>query len=243
MLLLTSKFSELSDWYLVFSEFPGLGNDSIARFIKVSDSIDALSNHTLRGNAMGVFQSNLSLWQILARQGEIPAAQLNASWLQTMEPFASVTSGAQLFEAGHTSLKTLATVASGKPDLSQGEFIELLAGPNQPSPEAQRIRGEIATRMRTVLDDQRLVSLDTLFSLDDGLSEIASGKPASSNFLSQATELKQFELPRPIFTESEKTEWAPGVYANRHARVTGTCRHYQNFQVARRPRPGRSRAW
>jgi hypothetical protein len=34
-----------------------------------------------------------------------------------------------------------------------------------------------------------------------------------------ASELREFELPRPIFTESEKTEWAPGVYANRHAEL------------------------
>ena len=32
-----------------------------------------------------------------------------------------------------------------------------------------------------------------------------------------ANELREFELPRPIFTQSEKSEWAPGVYANRHA--------------------------
>ena len=52
--------------------------------------------------------------------------------------------------------------ASGKSDLSQGEFIELLAGPPQQSAEGQRIRQEMAGRMRAVLDDQRLVSLDTL---------------------------------------------------------------------------------
>ncbi len=219
VVLLTRKFSELSSWYLVFSEFPSLSNDSIARFVRVSDSIDAISDHTLRGNAMGVFQANLGLWQILARQGEIAAAQLNGSWQQAMTPFVSVTSSAQLFEAGHTSTRALMTAASGKPDLSQSEWIELLAGPTQQSPEGQRIRDEIATRIRTVLDDQRLVSLDTLFSLGAGLTQMEAGTPATSAFISEAAELKQFELPRPIFTESEKTEWAPGVYANRHAQL------------------------
>ena len=40
-----------------------------------------------------------------------------------------------------------------------------------------------------------------------------------STMLPLANELREFELPRPIFTESEKTEWAPGVYANRHAEL------------------------
>ena len=71
VLLLATKFSQLSNWYLVFSEFPNLNDASITQFVKVTDAIDAIHDHSLRGNAMGVFQANLGLWQILARQGEI----------------------------------------------------------------------------------------------------------------------------------------------------------------------------
>jgi hypothetical protein len=111
------------------------------------------------------------------------------------------------------------TAASGKADLSQGELIELLAGPPQESPEGQRMRQEMAGRMRAVFDDQRLVPLDTLLTLGDGLTQMAAGAPAGSTLIPLANELRQFELPRPIFTQSEKTEWAPGVYANRHAEL------------------------
>jgi hypothetical protein len=109
--------------------------------------------------------------------------------------------------------------ASGKADLSQGELIELLAGPPQQSPEGQRMRQEMAGKIRAVLEDQRLVPLDTLFALSDGLTRMSEGKPASTNLIPLANELREFELPRPIFTSSEKTEWAPGVYANRHAEL------------------------
>ena len=217
VLLLANKFSQLSGWYLVFSEFPSLNDESIAQFVKVADTIDAVSNHSLRGNAMGVFQANLGLWQILARQKEISPAQLNPSWQQAIAPFVAVGSPAQLFDAGHASLKTLMLAAGGRADLSQREFVELLAGPPQDSPEGQRIRHELAAKMRAVLEDQRLVSLDTLFSLGDGLSRMSGGAPASSTLIAEANELRQFELPRPIFTESERTERMPGVYANRHA--------------------------
>jgi hypothetical protein len=219
VLLLASKFSQLSNWYLVFAEFPELNDASLTRFVKVADSVDGISNHSLRGNAMGMFQANLGIWQILARQGEIRTADLNQTWLQTIEPFAAVNSLAQLFDAGQASLKTVMVAAGGKADLSQAELIELLAGPPQGTPEGQRMRDEMAAKMRAVLDDQRLVSLDTLFALGDGLNRMADGKPAGANLLPLAKELREFELPRPIFTESEKTEWAPGVYANRHAEL------------------------
>jgi hypothetical protein len=218
-LLLASKFSELSNWYLVFSEFPDLNDDSIAKFVKVTNAIDAIHDHSLRGNAMGIVQANLGLWQILARQGEIRGNDLNPSWQAAIAPFAAVDSAPRLFDAGHASLGTLMMAAAGKGDLSQGELLDLLAGPPQDSPDGQRVRQEMAAKLRAVLDDQRLVSLDTLFTLGDGLTRMASGAPAGSTMLPLANELRQFELPRPIFTESEKTEWAPGVYANRHTEL------------------------
>ena len=112
--LLASKFSQLSNWYLVFSEFPDLDDTSIARFVKVADAVDGISNHSLRGNAMGMFQANLGIWQILARQGEIRNADLNQSWQQAIAPFAAVDSLPQLFDAGQASLKTVVLAASGK---------------------------------------------------------------------------------------------------------------------------------
>ena len=104
----------------------------------------------------------------LARQGEIRGADLNQSCQQAIAPFAAVDSFAQLFDAGHASLKTVMLAAGGKNDLSQGELIELMAGPPQESAEGQRMRQEMAGEVRVVLEDQRLVSLDTLFSLGDG---------------------------------------------------------------------------
>jgi hypothetical protein len=218
VLLLARKFPQLSNWYLVFSEFSELDDSSITQFVKVADTIDGVHDHSLRGNSMGMLQANLGIWQILARQGEIPSAELNRSWQQAIAPFNGVNSLAQLFDAGQGSLKVV-MAASGKPDLSQGGLIELLAGPPQATAEGQRMREEIAVRMRNVLEDQRLVSLDTLFTLGDGLNKMAAGAPAGANLLPLANELREFELPRPIFTESEKTEWAPGVYANRHAEL------------------------
>ena len=34
-----------------------------------------------------------------------------------------------------------------------------------------------------------------------------------------AGELREFEMPRPIFSSGERTQWATGVYNNRHTEL------------------------
>jgi hypothetical protein len=217
--LLASRFQRFGSWYMLFSEFPELTDESIARFMNVADSIGGISNQTLRGNAVGAFQANIGLWQILARQGEIPKAELNNSWLSVVGPFSKVGSPAELFDVTRSSLSNMLVAASGKPNVTQEELVEMLAGPPQQGAESQRAHQEIADRIRNVLEDQRLVALDTLFALGDGLSSMGQGSPAPANMLSLAGELREFEMPRPIFTNNEKITWAPGVYSTHHAEL------------------------
>jgi hypothetical protein len=216
--LLASKFAQFNNWYLVFSEFPDLTDESATRFVTVADSIDHISNESLRGNTLGALQANIGLWQILARQGEIPTTELNASWQKMIDPFAKISSTPQLFDSARSSLGVL-LVAAGQPNTSPSGIVDLLAGPRQDTPDGQRVHQELARRIRSVLEDQHLVSLDTLFALSDGLNDMAQGKPANSDMLSLAGELREFEMPRPIFTASEKIDWAPRVYTTHHAEL------------------------
>ena len=75
---------------------------------------------------------------------------------------------------------------------------------------------ELVHRIKAIMDGQRLVTLDTLFALGIGLDEMAQGKPADSAIVPLAGQLREFEMPRPIFSRSERTEWAAGIYNNRH---------------------------
>ncbi|MBS1798514.1 MAG: hypothetical protein JSS95_01675 [Acidobacteria bacterium] len=217
--LLAARFQRFGSWYMLFSEFPELTDESIARFMNVADAIGGISNQTLRGNAIGAFQANIGLWQILARQGEIPRAELNNSWLSMVGPFSKIGSPPELFDVTRLSLSNMLVAAAGKPNVTQDELVEMLAGPQQQGSEAQRAHQEIAGRIRNVLEDQRLVSLDTLFALGDGLNAMGQGSTAPSNMLSLAGELREFEMPRPIFTNNEKITWAPGVYSTHHAEL------------------------
>jgi hypothetical protein len=215
--LLANKYAKFSDQYLIFSEFPDLDNGSIVRFLAIAEGLDRIRDQDLRGNAMGTLQSNVGLWQILVRQGEIPKESLNGAWQQVIAPFAGISSATQLFDAGRVSLRGLLEATTGKPSCSQDEIIDLLAGPQQSSPEARQVHEELAKKLRADLDGQRLVSVDTILALGQELDNAARTGSAGAVATPLAGELREFQMPRPIFSRSEKTEWAAtGAYDDRH---------------------------
>ena len=216
---IAGRYAQYASWYQVFTEFPALDDASITRFIQVADTMEHTQPRMLRGNAEGSFQAALGLWQILARQGQIPEAQQNASWMKVINGFANVTSAPQLFDASRQSLSDILAAAGASPNATESEMVDMLAGPQPSSPEATRIHAEIAARIGSVLEDQRLVSLDTLFALNDGLKELADKKSSPDSLISLAGELREFDLPRPIFTKSEKISWAPAIYTDHHAEL------------------------
>lgn len=216
--LLARKFEEFSDQYRIFSEFPELSNESIALFLNVAQGLNNLPSG-VRGNAFGTFQANVGIWQILARQGQISNSDLSDSWQHVVKPFASIHTAPQLYDAGRASLAEIFQFSTGKSRGSQDEIIDLLAGPAQSTAEGKQMHREVAGRIRAVLDDQRLVSLDTLMMLGDALSEKAHGRQPEDYLIRLAGETREFEMPQPIFTSGERAEWAAGIYNNHHTDV------------------------
>jgi len=214
--LMAAKFAQFRNQYSMFSEFPELSDASITAFLTTAEALNKVPDHTLRGNAMGIFEANVALWQIMARQGEIPVSTRDASWQGMIKPFSHLSSSAQLFDAGRSSLGHLLRAATGDSKGSQDVIVDLIAGPRQTNSEGQRIHREMAERIRAVLDDQRLVSLDTLLALGDGLTPTPQGIPAGDTLLPLAEQLGEFQMPRPIFTNSERTTFTAGSYNNHH---------------------------
>jgi hypothetical protein len=214
------RFREFDSWYTIFAEFPGLVDASIDQFIETADKIDKISNPALRTNALGAFQAEVSMWQIFARQGQISEQDLNSSWQKIVKSFTTANSNTQLFEASHIALQSLvAAAAAGETHVSESLLVDLLAGPAQNTPDGKRAHQQLARRIQSVIDDQRLVSIDTLIGLYEGLDDAAKGKSPADQLLPLAAELREFEMPRPIFTGNERAAWAPVVYTNRHAEL------------------------
>ena len=217
--LLGDKYSQYGNQYALFSEFNGLDNTAITRFLTVAGNIDRIKDRILRAETIGTLQANIGLWQIVARQGQIAKAGLSESWQRMISPFVTIASSGQLFDAGRNSLGEILRAAAGRPNVSEGEIIALLAGPAQSSAEGQQVRQAMIARIRSVLDDQRLVSLDTLFALADGLNQNQQGQSGNEALVQQAGELRAFEMPRPLFTTRERAAWASRFFYNQHAQL------------------------
>jgi hypothetical protein len=233
--LLADKFAKFNDQYLIFSEFRDLDDQSITRFLAVGEALDRIPDRTVRANAIGILQANIGLWEILARQGEIPSATLNDSWQRLLSPFSHASNPTQIFDAGRASLAEIVRDASGATNASENELIALLAGPEQSSADGRQVRQLLANRMRAVMESQRLASLDTLFSLANGLNRLSEGKTTAEALVPLANELREFEMPRPMFTSRERTAWAGGLYDNRQTELKTGRTLVQIVQSPRSP--------
>ncbi|MFZ1011613.1 MAG: hypothetical protein WAN65_32555 [Candidatus Sulfotelmatobacter sp.] len=213
--LMCLKFAGFSDPYRIFTEFPQLSDTSIVLFLEIAERSEKIPEPA-RGDALGLIQANVGIWQILARQGQIPTLQLDETWRRVLKPFAEVRSEGQVYDAGRLSLAQWFHAVTGSPSISQDEIVELLAGPPQSTAEGKKIHRELADKIRSVLDGQRLVSLDTLIPLGDALKQKADGAKPEEYLVHMAGELHEFQMPQPIFTSSERTQWAPTFYSTHH---------------------------
>src|SRR6266516_3010144 len=104
-----------------------------------------------------------------------PTLDCGKSWpVKGKSPVQSSTNrGRQL---SHPSANSPHPLSFSKPTATHDELIELLAGPHEAGREGQRVHEEIAKGIRPVMDGQRLVSLDTLLALDQGLADMARGE-------------------------------------------------------------------
>jgi len=234
--LLAMNFVKYKDHYLAFAEFNHLNDQSITLFVNTAEAIDRIPNSTLRAEAAGLFQAQSSLWQILARQGQIPAADQNNSWQAVLQPFANTPSFPALYDATRTSLTELMRAAGGKSHLSQDAIIELVAGPPPTSPQRAQMRDEIANRIRLVLEAQRLVSLDTLVALGDGLPLVAQGNAKAETLFPLAQELREFEMPKPIFSTGEKITWTYTHFGDMHTQAEMDTNIDQVLRAPRDPK-------
>jgi hypothetical protein len=233
--LLADKFAKFNDQYLIFSEFHELDDAAIGHFLTVAEELDRIPDRTVRANAIGILQANIGLWEILARQGQIPAASLNDSWQGLLGPFSHAATSVQVYDAGRASLTEVVHDATGSSNLSENELVAVLAGPEQSSADGRQVRQLLANRMRAVMESQRLASLDTLFSLGNGLNQLSQGKTTSEALVPLANELREFEMPRPLFTNRERTAWAGGLYDNRNAELKTGRTLAQIIQSPRTP--------
>ena len=121
-----------------------------------------------------------------------------------------------------------------------GRNHQLLAGPEEGCAQAKPYAGPVANNAGSAgwpapgfsrLRCWRWGMVSTIASRQRGprLSDLAGRK------------LREFEMPRPIFTNRERTEWASGIYNNKHTDLEMRTDLAKLIRPRPRPRDGRRR--
>ena len=201
----------------IVSEDPDLSDAAILRYFDAAHAIDTLKDSTLRANEVGVFQALAGLWQILYRNREMAPGKAEEALDAITALFQkSKSSGTETFDSGRAGVEALLSacgVAAGANP--QEKLLDLLGGSLTPSdPDTHAI---LVTDLDRVFEAQKLVSLKTLFDLDDQLARMAKGeKVDAAAFNRLAVKVTDLNLPKPALSNAERLSSAFGYWVDHH---------------------------
>ncbi len=213
---LARRYHDLGAQYPILSEAPGLSEATINSFIDTADAIEGIRDPALRSDAGGTLQGLIGLWQIFLRQGALPMSQADHTLAGLLKPFEDIRGESGVFHGGETGIKLLVSATGGAGGANwQDRIVDLLAGsPKTSNPEVQTALQENLIR---VFEAQRLISLDTLFSLADNLEGISKGQKVNMALLtSAANRIAEIQLPRAALSQVERNSMAYGYWSERH---------------------------
>lgn len=214
-LRLVTAFRNYSAQYSIFTDVPTLSEASINHFLDAGAQINTIRDVLLRADTVGVFQGEVELWRILSVRDEIPRANQDSSFLKMTAPFGKLHDGGELFDAGRAGVQALLSAADTRNLTSTSkheQLIELLVGKLQNASSSQGY-SPVDSFLR-VYDAQRLVPLDSLFTLADKNGKL-EGK-ALKNFNEQLERLAESESGRSMMSAEEKNAYSVGYWSNRH---------------------------
>jgi hypothetical protein len=215
---LARMYHEYGAQYAVFSESRSLSDKSMLQFLETAEALNKIRDPLLRSDAIGSFQSLISLWQILVRQGTIPDKQADATFTGLMSGFSAIKGDRDVFDSGRNGVKLLlaaAPAASGNAAPTQERLIELLGGATV-SDHAEA-RGVVEQDIGRILEAQRIISLDTLFDLADHLEAIGKGAKLNTALVAKlAGRISEIQLPRQSLTTNERNAMGFGYWTDRH---------------------------
>lgn len=213
---LAHEYHMFGQQYAIFNDAPSVSDKTILQFLDAADAVNRMKDQGLRADTAGTLQALAGLWQIFCRQGSIAPNQADATLAGILAPFAQIHRDRDIYDAGKSGVVLLLKTA-GTSDLSlpQDHLLELLAGTSSTSDaDAQ---AQVVQDMNRILEAQRIISLNTLFQLDDHLESLAHGgklDPALINRL--ASRISEIQLPRSSLTTVEKNAFAFGYWTEKH---------------------------
>ncbi|MDP8991282.1 MAG: hypothetical protein M3N41_14525 [Acidobacteriota bacterium] len=215
---LVRDFKSLGAQYPLFAEAPSIADATILAYLDAAQRVTQIRDIALRADAAGTLQALAGFWQVFVRQRSIPPSQADSSFSALLQGFAKVQSERDVFDAGQKGIATL-LAAAGAPSTGspQDHIMDLLAGTKAGDGALSEAHTQMIQDMTRVFEAQRLVSLDTIFTLADRLEAAAAGqKPDSATLARLAGRIAEIQLPRTALNSRDRTDQSAGYWTDKH---------------------------
>ncbi len=217
--LLVQDYKTLGAQYPLFAEATSLSDATIRAYLDAANGITLIRDVPLRADAAGTLQALAGFWQVFVRQRSIQPADADGVLSALLQGFAKIQSQRDVFEAGQKGVRKLLesahAPATGSP---QDHIMDLLAGTKAAGEGAlSDAHAQMIQEMTRVFEAQRLVSLDTIFTLAERLEAAAAGQKADRAAIARlAGRIGEIQLPRSALATRERTEMSAGYWTDRH---------------------------
>jgi hypothetical protein len=202
--------------YPILAEVPSISDKHVTDFLDTSAALTDIRDQVLRADTVGSFQSLISLWQILHRQGTIAPSDAGAVFGNIIAGFAKIKNARDTFDAGRSGVKALLAATNAPDNVSpQDRLVDLLAGAAAPADSESH--SQLVQEMIRIFEAQRLISRQTLFELADNLEGVSKGGKLDSALVGKlASRIAEIQLPRAQLSSTEKNSLAFGYWTERH---------------------------
>ena len=212
---LIKEWKVLGAQYTSFAEMSELSEKSILQYLSSATALNNIGDVQLRADATGVFQSLFAIAQILNRN-QLLTTSLDAALEPTLTQIAAAKNPRDLFDASKASIKHL-LVSSGIDETAdpQAAILGLLAGASKPKDEdTHRV---IVAEMQKIFDAQRLVSLKTIFDIDENLAAPSNGGKTNVALVNRlSARIIDQQPPRSALSGAERNAMAFGYWVDKH---------------------------
>jgi hypothetical protein len=201
------------------SESPSLSDQTVIAFLDSLAEIDTINNYGRRSDIVGSQQALVSLWQILVREGHIGPQEADKSLYDISMSFKDVRRNDDaLFQATRTGVQRLLAAANVQAGADPHvALVRLLAG--RPGPGESSQHEALIERFNSLFNQQRLVSIKTLFDLADHLERVSHGESfnvAMANRLAET--ISDVRLPQSELSTAEANQIGVDNWVDRHIR-------------------------
>ncbi len=209
------SFPKHGEQFTLYNDSPDLNEDTIAAHLDAMADLDKIGNLQRRADSIGMLQAQLSIWQVLRRNGSIPDSKADSSMRALLALSQATNDRQDVFELGRDGVLALLEASGADPETPQQALLGLLVG--EAGPGEEETREEILGGINQLLALQRLVPLKTLFDLADHLERVSRGEAfnvAMANRLS--ANISDIRLPRSLLSVEESNAMAQGRIVERH---------------------------